>query len=100
MQESIGPRQRVSRFHLRLFKLAIIIFLLLMLVGFAEITLRLVGFSHPLYPEKVDFGSPRNDEVALGFDADPDCFWIPPEYKDHLKATGGQIDTVFMGCSC
>ncbi|OPZ08502.1 MAG: GDSL-like Lipase/Acylhydrolase [candidate division BRC1 bacterium ADurb.BinA292] len=66
-----------------------------------EFGLRVVGYSHPLYPEKVQFGSPTRAEIDLygGWDEDPTRFWLPTDYRARLQQVG-RPDVAFLGCSC
>ena len=72
---------------------------LLLSVTFIEVALRIVGFSYPLFPEKIQFGAPNPEKIASSFETDPDLFWVPKDYAERLRSIK-QTDIVFMGDSC
>jgi lysophospholipase L1-like esterase len=64
-----------------------------------EFALRLVGFSYPLFPEKIQFGAPNPAKIESAYLQDEDVFWVPKDYFDRLKEIG-KTDIVYMGDSC
>ena len=65
----------------------------------AEIGLRLVGFSYPLFPEKIEFGFPGPEVLESWYQPDRDLFWVRERYPNRLRRARG-VDLVFMGDSC
>ena len=49
-------------------------------VGFAEIALRVAGFSYRLYPEKIEFGFPDPKRMSSLYQPDSDRFWVTKDY--------------------
>jgi lysophospholipase L1-like esterase len=91
-----GQRLRRLRRRLALIPGGILLGLLL-----GELLLRVVGFSYPLYPEKIEFGAPSPQQMASGFLPDRDLFWVPKYYFTELlpAVRAAQPQLVFMGGS-
>ena len=67
----------------------------------AEIGLRAVGFSYPLYPEKIEFGWPTPEQIESYLRAERELFWVSKDYFRNLDiARRTRPSVVFMGCSC
>lgn len=67
----------------------------------AEIGLRAVGFSYPLYPEKIEFGWPTPEQIESYLRAERELFWVSKDYfRDLDIARRTRPSVVFMGCSC
>jgi len=93
-----------SRFK-RVAKRCLLVFVsVVALLSVAELTLRGIGYSYRLYPEKVEFGWPKPTTIEEMFAPDPDLFWVPrvpTPYPNILdKARTDRVSLVFMGCSC
>ncbi|MEE8474893.1 MAG: SGNH/GDSL hydrolase family protein [Myxococcota bacterium] len=70
-------------------------------MGLFEATLRAVGFSFTLAPERVEFGYPDPVVLEDRFVPDPDLFWVTPMYQRALaRITRLKPQIVFLGDSC
>ncbi len=72
-----ADRVSKSRFK-RVAKRCLVVFVsVVALLSVAELTLRGIGYSYRLYPEKVEFGWPKPTTIKEMFAPDPDLFWVP-----------------------
>lgn len=82
-------------------KLALLAVGSLLGLALAEGSLRAMGFSFSFAPERVEFGYPDPVVLEDRFVADPDLFWVPPNYHDELARYAREDPhIVFMGDSC
>lgn len=50
-----------------------------------ELALRLSGFEFVLKPDDIEFGQPHREAIRIGFQEDPDLFWVPKSYAANLE---------------
>ena len=82
-------------------KLILFLISLSVTVGFAEIALRLGGFSYRLYPEKIEFGFPDPKRMSSLYQPDSDRFWVTKDYFQKVDQFIKSPPTVLlMGDSC
>lgn len=66
-----------------------------------EVTLRLTGFEFVLKPEDIEFGRPHREAIRIGFQEDPDLFWVPKRYGTQLERLKGEKPPwLLIGDSC
>lgn len=74
---------------------------LLLALAIAEASLRVVGFSFDVAPERVEFGWPAPVVREKLYLPDPDLFWVPRNYFGRLaELTATRPEIVFLGDSC
>jgi lysophospholipase L1-like esterase len=82
-------------------KLILLLISLTVTVAFAEVALRVVGFSYRLYPEKIEFGFPDPKRMSSLYQPDSERFWVTKDYFEKVDQFIKSPPTVLlMGDSC
>lgn len=72
---------------------------ILIALAAVELGLRVAGFSHQLYPEKIEFGWPEPEIFDSWFVEDSELLWVPHDYAEMLGRSE-RPRLVFLGDSC
>jgi len=84
-----------------LVRLGLVLGVLVVSLGLAELTLRATGFEYHLYPEKLEFGYPDPKVFEDFFQPHEDYLWLSGRSAPKLAAARREKPwLIFSGCSC
>lgn len=101
MSSNAHPSTPPSRTRALAINLGLMLATVILLLAVVEATLRLTGFEWVLKPEDIEFGRPHREMIRIGFEEDPDLFWVPKTYDQDLRRIQQeQPQWVLLGDSC